>query len=181
MTKEKLNAKPIQTWRISPLKYKYADLELYSFNGTWHFGSWTLKSLNNKSNEDADIKRVIANVQVGQVDMVSSAGFPISIGFRAVAGKEYRLKIKLIDDWYYPPFDYNSRDFIYIMKTNRDREKTVTQINVDSNKEINYIFREERSGRVEIRFSCIPKLSERPNTYYWQWLHFNEIKIDRIN
>ncbi|WP_423999435.1 hypothetical protein [Maribacter sp. IgM3_T14_3] len=93
ITKEKLNAKPISTWSIAPTKYKYADLQLYRFNGAWDKNYWTLKSYNHYD-EDGDIKRVLANVQTGNVDLVGSSGFPMSIDFRATAGVEYRLKIK---------------------------------------------------------------------------------------
>jgi hypothetical protein len=179
ITKEQLNAKPISTWSISPTKYKYADLQLYGFNGRWDQNYWTLKSYNDRDH-DGDIKRVFANVQTGQVDALGGAGFPMFIGFRATAGVEYRLKIKLIDDVYYT-FDYDSRDFIYIIKSNRDREEIVAQINVDTNKEINYVFKEERSGYIYLNFSCIPKLNEEYNIYHWKWVCFNEIKIDRIN
>ena len=79
ISKEKLNAKPINTWKITPSKSKDGQLELESLFGVVTKSHWQT-GIEVKS-YDPNFTNLNSN-------------FPLSIKFRVSGGVEYLLKLK---------------------------------------------------------------------------------------
>ena len=177
MTKEQLNAKPTRSWKIEPNKIKYASLKLDYFRGTYSNNKWTIGG---DYNDDLD--EVVESLNNGRV-RYGRPIFAIGLKFRATGGAEYRLKFKNLNQRKSP------NEYIFISREGA-KGTFISRVDLNDRNEFNYIFKEERSNEVTLKFSAIPNLDYTPSegrverrryTYYWQYVSISEIKIDRIN
>lgn len=157
ISKEKLNAKPINTWKITPLKPKHAHLELKSLFGIVTPSHWqTGIEVKNYNSNFSDL----------------NTAFPLSIKFRVTGGVEYRLKLK--------DLIRNRSGYVYIAIQNIDGQHYyVNRVEFDRNNELYYSFYEENSKNIIINVSFLSTSSpsNAPNT---ECLKFSEIEISRI-
>lgn len=168
MTKELLNKKPTQTWKISPMHLIDGNLKLNYFYGSINPEVFSYYGT------DANYFNVLASFPASRL-ISGSNNFPLSIAFRASGGVEYRLKIKLSGG-------AGNNDKIYILRSVNDTYSLVA-ISDQGNKEFNYVFKEDTSETVYIGISSILKESEKFNRPFYSWLvsSLSEIRIDRIN
>lgn len=159
ITSEKLNAKPTQSWEITPLKLIDGVLKLDSFSGNYGLDYWRWFTDTNFS-----------ELENGTTENRNNKVLPITIKFRATGGVEYRLKInqRLV----LPTREFN---FIYIKKGN-----LISKVQMSSGLEFNYIFKETRSGEIEISISGVV-ISAHTNSGGSYPIHTEKIEIDRIN
>lgn len=157
ISKTKLNAKPINTWKITPLKPKNAQLELKSLFGVVTPSYWQT-GIETQTN-DSDFTNL-------------NPSFPISIKFRASGGVDYRLKLKNLIT--------NRNGYVYIAIGDLyNHHSFVNKIQFDRNNELNYSFYEEKSKDIIIYVSFLS--TNLPGTKAnYKCLKFSEIVISRI-
>ena len=155
ISKEKLNAKPINTWKITPLKSKDGQLELESLFGVVTKSHWQtgieLKSY------DPNFTNLSSN-------------FPLSIKFRVFGGVEYLLKLK----------DQMKNRYGYVYVAIRDvdgRHSFINRVEFDRNNELYYPFYEERSKDVIIDVSFVSTNASGEKIDY-KCLKLSEIEIN---
>ena len=158
ISKEKLNAKPINTWKITPLKSKDGQLELKSLFGVVTKSHWQT---------GIEVKSHDSNF----TDF--SSNFPLSIKFRVSGGVEYRLKLK--DQM------RNSYGYVYVaIRDINGRHSFVNRVEFNRNNELYYNFSEERSKDVIIDISFISTNASGQEINY-KCLKLSEIEISRLN
>ena len=157
ISKEKLNAKPISTWKITPLKSKDGQLELESLFGVVTKSHWQT---------GVEVKSYDPNFTK------LNSNFPLSIKFRASGGVEYRLKLK----------DQMKNRYGYVYVALRDidgRHSFVNRVEFDRNNELYYPFYEDRSKDVIIDVSFVSTNASGENIDY-KCLKLSEIEISRL-
>jgi len=158
ISKEKLNAKPVNTWKITPLKSKDGQLELESLFGVVTKSHWQT---------GVEVKSYDPNFTN------LSSSFPLSIKFKATGGVEYRLKLK----------DQMRNRYGYVYVAIRDingLHSFVNRVEFDRNNELYYSFYEERSKNVIIDVSFVSTNASGENINY-KCLKLSEIEISRLD
>jgi len=163
ITKEKLNAKPTRSWGITPLKIRNGDLKLGRFNGHYDVNMWAWSS----NNRGFNIK--LRELENGKGEDPHHDILPFTIKFRAIGGVEYRLKINQRTILH-----TRRSNYLYIKKGNFISKIQMNEL------EFNYIFKESRSGEIEILFSGVAIL-DNTNRQGFYPLMTEKIEIDRIN
>ncbi|RPD98513.1 hypothetical protein EGM88_04745 [Aureibaculum marinum] len=173
MTQEKLRAKPIKTWQITPQKLNDGFLKFESIKGAFYKDTWLWGR-----NVDRDLQSSLDQVNSGDTKNERYDFFPFKIKFRVTAGVEYRLKIKQ-----HYAFPESRSHYIYVaMSTLTDNNVSISKINNDNNV-FNYVFKVTKSGEVIISFSGIPLINSGFNDGrgYWEYVSTYGVRIDRIN
>lgn len=171
ITKEQLNAKPIRSWKITPLKLKDGVLKLASFTGSsgLTYWSWYTETRGANKGNNANKRRLINELESGTVNNNHHTALPFTIKFRVTGGVEYRLKI---EQRVIIPSRHSN--FLYIKKGNY-----ITKIQKGQFNSFNYIFKEARSSEIEISFSGVVIPDETISVF--NPLRTEKIEIDRIN
>ena len=167
MTKEKLNAKPTQTWTISPRKINDGVLKFERLSGwitpnAWNFGRGPERTIRE------DVERLNSGRSAGGV-------FDLKIEFRVSGGIEYRLKLKEIDPW-----GLYQDKYLFVSRSSSNG-LYISRINMNELNEYNYIFKEPNSCDIKLQFTGTAHVDPSVEDYSWNPVTIAEIKIDRIN
>jgi len=177
LTKEILNAKPTQTWKIGPRRLNDGNLKFEQIIGVMTPTSWLYggEFINNLDDVIEDLNRDI--IRGGNY-----ATFPLSIKFKVSGGIEYRLKFKQLQ----PASTTNNNEYLYVYIESKNG-RYISRLDKNDLNEFNFIFKEPNSSEIILKISPIPNLKGNNlpgisrSGYYWQWVEISEIKIDRIN
>ena len=137
---------PLRSWKISPRRPFYPQLELHQYYGAWRKLSWSVGDLGLQSyNEDLNERK---EDFTNRVENINSSAlewrriFPIILKFRTTEGARYILNFKYYNSW--------PSESVLI-----GRGPVITEVYfVDG--EINYVFEQDKSEEILIYIS--PKL-----------------------
>ncbi len=169
ISKEFLNAKPISSWKVTPLKTHDAHLKLLGFYGQWTKSSWGIGEVFSHgyySNEINNMKEsFIDNHRAGPHNGATRL-FPVVLQFRATAGARYILNYRL--------FNAHPEESVFI-----SRGSYITEVYAVGG-EITYGFIQDRSEEIYIYIS--PKLAKSSSgeiQFFRPSYIMGGIKIDR--
>ena len=172
INKEILNAKPIKSWEINPLKPINAHFKLYNFYGLWRNNKWTIGDIYDPSSLRQDrIDRYVIEFHNRYDEenwpIHTNRIFPVVLKFRASAGARYILSYEL--------WNTHPKESVFI-----GRGSYITEVYAVDTK-INYVFDQDISEEIFIYIS--PKLGKTPDEInsFLPTSFERGIKIDRIN
>jgi len=172
MTKEKLNAKPTQTWKISATQLSYAQLKLDYFRGWLSNNEFQMRGQYLMSGQNYD-HNLAENIDQqwrrrGTTDDPYLFWIcPLGIKFRASADIEYKLKLKISDT------SIPSMGDIFVVQN----ELYISRISKSDSGDYYYVFTPEKSEEITLQFSS----GVIADSNFWESISFTEIRIDRIN
>ncbi len=166
MTKELLNKKPTQTWKIKATKLYDGQLKLHYFEGVLENNKFTCQGI---LHNPEDVDRMDRSGERGYDQAeIYRYNFPVAIKFRASGGVDYLLKIKTEKSW-----DYDNHSDIFIVKN----QTFIFRSAVSEQKDYYYFpFKQATSEEITILISS----QIMRNRVNWGSLRFTEIQIDRL-
>jgi len=165
ITKEKLNAKPAQTWKISATRLYYAQLKLDYFYGLLSNNEFLMKGSNMIDNEPEIIDAIRRSPY--PIDPAKLWNFPLGIKFRVSADVEYKLKLKVSNA---------GRGDIFVVKN----ESFISRISKSDRGDYYYVFTPDKSEEITLKFSSpFGRKSNRSSIKHWKPITFTEILIER--
>tara|TARA_R110002050_G_scaffold204522_4_gene340253 strand:- start:188107 stop:188808 length:702 start_codon:yes stop_codon:yes gene_type:complete len=167
MTKEKLHAKPTQTWKINPRiindgVLKFERLDGWMTTNSWNFGRGPERTIRE------DVERLNSGRSAGGV-------FDLKIEFKVIGGIEYRLKLKEIDPW-----GIYQDKYLFVSRSSSNG-LYISRINMNELNEFNYIFSEPKSCDIKLGFTGTAHVDPSVEDYKWFPVTIAEVRIDRLN